>query len=217
MVRARQLTMGYTTDSIAASNFDDLFIGQLRCAIVFTTRAVLRVGMLSALIATRRSALNRHIVHIVGMRAQKQMVRANARRIVTFVTHFQSVWDSAVMQLPRKAVCENPPITAPADTHAPMSKGDAISCPFPASICFLYLFPEAICNGARVFRVATLRIVASEGMMAALTAWCGRIRHAGSSFQLSAVAGGVRSAARPLVVLEQLYHNQCFSAIGSGI
>lgn len=96
--------------------------------------------VLSELQLVRASAL-RHIIHILLLRAQVQMLWIHAQRIVAGMKHAKAIWDFAAMKLPRHTT-GGEFLAANLDTAArPLSRsGRAQYCtsPNPTSIRRLF-------------------------------------------------------------------------------
>jgi hypothetical protein len=79
----------------------------------------------------RATPLLVHISHVVALCADKQVSRVAAGRVVAPVEYAQAIWDGAVAQAPRQAMCSDP---------LPLKPGGAVATrvrragPYPAQV-----------------------------------------------------------------------------------
>lgn len=76
---------------VSASDYLYLLVCQHRAAVAFS-------------IAFPTATLAITVCVILNLRAQKQMLRIDARRIIAVMQNVRAIWDRAVMQLPRDPV-----------------------------------------------------------------------------------------------------------------
>jgi len=90
------------------------------------------------------SAFSDHVGHVLGMCPSPQVVRPNARRVVTAVEYVGSVGDWTVYQFPRVAMSVDEMPLPTAYTKVTISLSDPRSSPQPTAIRLLHLGPEAL-------------------------------------------------------------------------
>jgi len=83
-----------------------------------------------------------HISHVVFVSSEKQVIRTNARRVVTSVKHMRLGWNLAVMQNPRKPVREFPTPLVTCAPDMPVAVAPATSSPKPTLFSPLDLGPK---------------------------------------------------------------------------
>lgn len=85
-----------------------------------------------------------HVESVISLRAKKQMVGANARRIVTVMADEHSFWNRAIVQFPRKTT-DNFHRSIPAsDSYQAIAHGASPTCPNPTGIGLVNLGPESV-------------------------------------------------------------------------
>src|SRR6185295_10732643 len=107
---------------------------------------ICRVGELARAEAIDQTALLARIIEILLGRAEKEMRRIAARRVIAFVARVQAVRDRTVRQFPRHTMCRHRSTLAidhARDLAVPANEGTG---PDPAArwMCFVDLGPEAI-------------------------------------------------------------------------
>jgi hypothetical protein len=92
------------------------------------------------------SSFGNHISRIFLRRTKKEMVRANARRIVAFMEHAKTFRYCSTMHFPRNAMSESDVTIMPnASIPLPCFKGK----PNPASFSYLNFFKESLARWHR--------------------------------------------------------------------
>jgi hypothetical protein len=102
------------------------------------------------------AAFGIHVGHILTLRAQEQVIRANARRIIATVTDTQSLWDRAVMKFPGEAM--RPDVFACIVFKAPISILIKMAYPNPAIPRFVHFGPKSVCGGNTVIDMACVGV-----------------------------------------------------------
>ena len=85
---------------------------------------------------------------------QVQMLRINAISIVALVANKKAIWDRAVVDGPRDAVCSY--LAAVSVAHVPVPEG-VPTLPFPAPAPLFHFRPEPICYGGLVHFCAVFK------------------------------------------------------------
>ena len=132
---ARERALGYAAASVLHPDADNVLARQPGIVTALTARGICWADM--------RFAAFVHLVDsVVGMRAEKQMVRSNAGAIVAMMTDEQTIRDRPEMQFPREAMGldsrvfdEKLPISAATGTKAIVN---------PAMRGLLYVAPEPL-------------------------------------------------------------------------
>lgn len=142
-------------------------IGKFCRWVALAAQGGFRMCSQAMLLATSHPAFPGRIPKIVGVGADKQMVRPHARRVVAMVADMQTVRDGAIAKLPREPVGQHgaAPVVDTQDTvTAPVLRGG----PQPTRRRFTDLGPEPLFSGrARpsprlpVARAATEALTAS--------------------------------------------------------
>jgi hypothetical protein len=95
------------------------------------------------------ASLRDHVVNVVLHRPQEQVIRTDARRVVTPVADEQAGWDRAEVDLPRDAVGQFETLVCRADTDDAVALRQMVRRPCPATGRLLNLGPEANCQRNR--------------------------------------------------------------------
>ena len=101
-------------------------------------------------------ALSIHIVHIVTVCTEKEVIRINAWRIVAFVEDIHALWNFAIGQFPDNSMGD---AVLSADTYSAIIKVTAGTLPDPARICEFDLPKNSIWDNhskSSTFRSITL-------------------------------------------------------------
>ena len=94
--------------------------------------------------AARPALLSRHIFHIVFVRSQEEMIRADARSVIALVQYKKALWNRAIVQRVRELVrsysfC----VLFTAIRKFAVSPIYGSACPEPAIISFINILPES--------------------------------------------------------------------------
>jgi hypothetical protein len=87
--------------------------------------------------------LARHVLTVVSLRPEKQMIGSNARRVIAFMENFQSLRNRAVMQRPRQDVGPNAFFRIPSGLQCPVTPLVPV-IPKPAPIGLTNLRPKSL-------------------------------------------------------------------------
>lgn len=116
------------------------------CVGLIKRMAVVAVG-LSRMVVRAVTPLRGHITQVVARRAEKEMVRSDALRVVAAVADEQPIGDRVVVQLPRKAVGKQRARRMSAGIQLAVAVAVQRSSPLPAPVRLADLRPEAIRDG----------------------------------------------------------------------
>jgi len=182
-ILGRQHNLRHIPGSVARTNGKNLIYRQAGCINRFTTTQSfgvqscpapvsscqsIRPGMRPMLITSdvwpySPTSLCEHIGHVVGVRANEQMIWANACSDIAMVADEKSVWDALMDQKISGSVCWDMPI---AKDGLPISIQVKRSCPEPTITGLIDLRPESRClNGGTIemhacsYRVCRERVV----------------------------------------------------------
>jgi hypothetical protein len=193
--------------SIARPRLSDLICCQLRPTIGFATAHLLGILARPMAITARHhlwfassmmaiaarssfrmngktgASLAHHIVHVVGLRACEQVIRAHATWVVAFMQDEQAVRNIPVVQHPRDTVR---PYTAAWRANLAIPIGVAVPRPLPARITFDFAHeePKTICE-RKLAMTARWKMRGTNCATVFASARRGKIGHVGSSLQLS--------------------------------
>lgn len=192
---------------VLLSNIAYLISSQSRLLYGFAAQSALRVyaGMVlitawQAIGMGNRSmaSLCCHIVHIIGVRAQEQMIRAHARRCVAGVANLYSWWNIAIRQFPGNAMGKALAIDHP---YFSIPLVVATASPQPASVSFVNLRPQPIFKRAHAVliraKATAINLSGIVGGIGARAVGAGFVvynSHVGSSFQAIGHATAVSAA-----------------------
>jgi len=139
-------SLGHSKDGgsgcVFGTNDSNDVVRQFRHAASLTAPQTFRMFARSALIATSRiaSALSKHVVDVIGARAQKQMIRIHARWHVALMAHVQAVWRNlSGSQFVRDSVGET---CLTSVSKVPIALRVQATSPQPAAVGLLDLRPE---------------------------------------------------------------------------
>lgn len=135
------LSLGSRAVARAASA---LAVARLDVRVGFVVCVTLGAMSLSGLVRTHRSdksALSVAVRHVLGVRAEKQMVGSDAWWIVASVADLDGIGDLAIVDSPRHAMGALQPAVYTND--AVSVRRSACRSPEPAVVCLLDLFPES--------------------------------------------------------------------------
>jgi hypothetical protein len=135
-----------------------------------------------------------HVGKVLSTRAEPQMIRAHARRIVAMVANKQTIRDRAVVQLPRVAMSQS---LLPLMDNGAVAGVDAVPAPQPAGVGLLDAVPEARLGGVIGLTVLATRQEASEGTESPLSARKQIVLGAEGSTAMFAWALGAASRTAP--------------------
>lgn len=121
------------------TNRPHIIFRQFVHAVARAARMSFRVQMAWAAIAARHPAFHCRIVHVVGVRAEKQMIRPYATTIIATMQYTQSGRDRTVGQFPCDSVGG---FGNSVDANQPISIRFHAAIPKPAAIRFHYSCPE---------------------------------------------------------------------------
>lgn len=114
----------------------------------------------------KTSLFRDHIFHVSWMVANKQMVRSNAKPIVTSMQYAHSIWNGAYVYLPRGSRCYSIlGIYFSSGPKSPVTMFIYSANPFPAVIRFFNSFPESFVYWSRYFaffHMNTMRMFADD-------------------------------------------------------
>lgn len=97
------------------------------------------------------ATLGNHVSHIVKLRAEKQVVRPDAARVITAMQYLKTFWNRAVRQFIRVSMSSHCPATrADTDAQLPVSKTRDTAIPQPAVFGLLNFRPKTILSGRRL-------------------------------------------------------------------
>lgn len=94
-VQAGQTSLAESTLSVLGSDFNNHPFVKFRFAVSTAPWWV-----------TAMPSFAHHVLSVIGPSTEKEMRRINASRVIAFVKHTEAIWNWAVYQLPRKAVCK---------------------------------------------------------------------------------------------------------------
>ena len=115
--------------SITKPNSPNIGDSETRGMVVFATPDGFGMGPRTMLATCRNATLGNHVSHVIRIGSQKQVNRIAARRVVTAVTHEETIRDGASDLLPSEAVRVP---TSIASAQIPITLGQS-SQPRPAS------------------------------------------------------------------------------------
>lgn len=103
-----------------------------------------------------------HVLHVIAVRTEKQVIRSDAVADIAAVTHIHFVGDWAVVKHPRHAMYGNPSRFAPflPDGDDTISVGIERAVPKPAPFSDGYMFPKA--GSERRFSVHAIAFITTE-------------------------------------------------------
>lgn len=118
---------------VKPTNFGNLSISQGSIVMTFTSRSIRSV----------RPVLGKHIAIVVGVCAQKEMLRIHAARIVAMMANEHAWRYGATMQFPRNTMGSQclPVVSTGIDNT--VSEGTRRACPNPTRVRLLDILPKA--------------------------------------------------------------------------
>ena len=175
-----QPNIRYIRSKATRQHFAHLIISQFDHAMGFALWGFLRM------LLKHRALLRYHIDRIVFNSTQEQVIGANTGRIIARMANEQIARNWTIVKRPRHTMG----IFRHAVTNANLSVSARLrACPNPAHVGFLDFCPKALFK-RRALGVGASRGVVAVGVTATLTAFCGRIIHAGSSLVAIGHASG---------------------------
>lgn len=163
-VLAGQFHLSNSASSIGGAHGNNVGAGQFRVRMAIRSPKSLRSGHRPMSAATSETlwlrlvsapALHQHVAHVDCLRSKKQVVRADATRIVAGVTHKQAVRNRAISQLIGHSGRRNR-TAAPACVESPIAIGIRATLPEPTGIAFANLLPKAITGRTTLSRDLSL-------------------------------------------------------------
>lgn len=124
---------------LARPDASHLILRESRVPMASTARVAKRISR------RRRcsSTLARSVVHVVRLSTHEQMIRTNARRIVTTMADVQTIRDHPEMNLPRHTVgVQIGHVIVPPDCETPMAALISGACPRPTTLISANHSPE---------------------------------------------------------------------------
>lgn len=181
------------TGSVVTSHRNNPLLIQPRAPRAASTSTPLWVGSkhVSALVFApwmgnlASTTLDMHVPHIILSRAQEQMIRSNAWRVIAVMQNPQASRNRSVRKLPREAMSGHP--TLRRNGKRAIAEPKAGTLPRPATRTALYLIPKAL-----LYRLGGDNSARSR--VSVHTAHCSKLDWAASIWRYHQSLGGVKSA-----------------------
>jgi hypothetical protein len=138
----REFQISHAARSIADANFAHLILGKASPAIA-----------LAALTALTTAPFFLFVGHVVGVRAEKQVIWSDARGIIAAVKHMHPIRYQTIGQFPRSAMCPNvdqPSVVMAGHMPVPILIGTAKPQPTSVAVNSLNLAPKSVYDWCRM-------------------------------------------------------------------